>query len=117
MELTIRLTDLQFHAHHGVFEQESVVGNDFIVSVEITVPWSFDEESDDLTSSISYADVYSVVEHIMTRPANMLETVAIKIVNVLREKWPVILSGEVTVCKPHPPIPRCMGQASVSIKF
>lgn len=117
MTLTVKLDDVRFHARHGLFDQETRVGNEFSVSVAVTFPWDGGNPDDSLDSSISYADIFEEVRTVMDRPAALLETVAASIAGHLLARWPQIASGTVTVCKLHPPIASFTGSASVSLDF
>ncbi|MDE6339803.1 MAG: dihydroneopterin aldolase [Muribaculaceae bacterium] len=64
--MTIKLKDLLFHSLIGVEEQERIVGNEFRVNVELT--YSADHfENENLESTISYAEVYALVEEEMRK--------------------------------------------------
>lgn len=117
MEFEIALTDLRFHAGHGVWEQENVIGNEFIVNVKLRIPYSDEIASDNLEATISYADVFSIVEKEMMKPRKLLETVAVSIKKELTSKWPRILSGSISICKSTPPIAGILGKSEVTLFF
>ena len=79
MEYEIALRDLRFHARHGVWEQENAVGNEFIVTVSVKIPYSEAIAADQLDATISYADLFSIVKEEMRRPRNLVEAVAASI--------------------------------------
>ena len=56
----ISLEDCRFHAFHGVLPQERRVGNDFSVSAVVCYTPA-DILSDNLDSTISYADLYEIM--------------------------------------------------------
>lgn len=120
--ITISLTDLRFYAHHGMMEQETIVGNEFIVNV------SFDIHADelklmeargeeDLKFTVSYADVYDVIKSEMAIPSKLLETLAIRIARRLRERFNRIRTGSISITKLTPPIPSISGSATVTYCF
>ena len=55
----IFLDTLRFFAHHGVGEQETVVGNEFTVSLRLQVDIRRAAETDDVADTVSYADVHT----------------------------------------------------------
>ena len=73
-EFEISLADLHFHAHHGVFSQENKVGNDFSVTLTVRIPFSENVMDDDLSATISYAELYGIVEEEMNHPRKLLMT-------------------------------------------
>jgi len=112
MAFIIRLEKLRFFGRIGVFDFERAEGNDFEVNVEIMV----DSESfkpEDLSSTISYADVYEVVEALMQREWQLLESVAKAMHDAITCRWPNTTSVKVKITKLHPPIPGIQGSCSV----
>lgn len=116
-EFEITLADLAFHAHHGVMPQENKVGNEFIVSVSIRIPYSERILDDDLEATISYANLYEIIEAEMREPRKLLETVAATIASRIKSKWQEILGGSITICKTTPPITGITGNAKVTLFF
>lgn len=90
--IEIALSDLHFHARHGVFKQENIVGNEFIVALNVRIPFTDGIDDDDLDATISYADLYDIIADEMKRPRKLLETVANDICLRICGKWPQILS-------------------------
>lgn len=113
----ISLKDLHFHAHHGVMAQERKVGNEFVVSITVAIPFSTSILDDELEATISYAEIYNIVKKEVLTPKKLLETVASSIVLKAKERWPQIISGQVTIRKMTPPIPGVTGFAEVTLNF
>ena len=112
----IRLTDLRFFSRIGVFEQERKVGNEFRLNLEVEIDASgFREE--DLSTSLSYAEIYQEVKGIMTKEWLLLETVSVRIAEVLKQRWPSILSGTVRIEKLTPPIAGIDGHCGIDYRF
>lgn len=110
---------MKFNAHHGLFHQEQVVGNDFEVSVHVDIP--VDEYavlSDSMDGSVSYADIADIVRDVMSGRCALLETVAGRIRKSIVDTYPLVTAGEVVVEKMTPPIPSSrMQSASVTLKW
>lgn len=64
MTSKVVLQGLEFHARHGVFEVESLLGSRFIVDIELYYPFAW--ISDDLKEAINYATVYEWVKQEVT---------------------------------------------------
>lgn len=116
-EFEIVLKELRFFGRHGVLDQETLIGNEFIVDVRVRIPYSDTILDDKLDYTISYADIYTIVEEEMLKPRKLLETVAACICNRLSTTWPQILSGSISICKSTPPIPRITGSSEVRLFF
>ncbi|MDO5074949.1 MAG: dihydroneopterin aldolase [Bacteroidales bacterium] len=102
----IQLTHLRFYAHHGVLPQERIVGGHFIVTLSLRV--ALDETAllhDELSGTVSYAEVYAVVQREMSRPSQLLEHVAARILRAVFEAFSRVESATIEVAKEAPPIP------------
>ena len=122
--LTVSLENLSFFAHHGVMSQENIVGNEFIVTLHVYLDPSRiekdvtgDQSEEFLEHTVSYADLYEIVENVMKIPCQLLETVALRTAKAIKLKFPQILGGEIKICKLTPPIPGITGSASVSYSW
>jgi len=107
------LNNLQFHAFHGVYEQEQKIGNTFLVDLKISADFSKACQSDQLEDAINYASVFEVVKEVMKTPCKLIEHVAENIGKEVKTQFPQVQSIEIKVTKINPPI---VGQLdSVSI--
>ncbi len=118
--MEVRLEDVKFYARHGVFEQERISGNEFIVDLAVEFPCSlesFSDSEEDLGKSISYAELYSIVEEEMGNPRQLLETVACSIARKIRSRYPIMTKGSIKITKNIPPIARLDGRSAIKLKF
>ena len=117
VKTSIFLDDVRFHAFHGVMPQERAVGADFTVSLNVGYDFVKAAESDDLTDTISYADLYEVVKAEMEKPSQLLEHVALRIIKAITAKWPQIGTVDLRLAKYNPPmVADCKG-AGVEMHF
>lgn len=102
----IHIKDMAFYGYHGVLEQETVLGQRFRVTLAIAVDLQHAGETDDLTDTVSYADVFNICQKIVEgKPYKLIEAVAEQIAKAVREAYPVAVKGiRVEVIKPDPPI-------------
>ena len=118
--MQVILEDVRFFGRHGVFDQETVCGNEFAVDVSINIPYSvaMEESAEEkLEDTISYADIYSIVAEEMGKPRKLLETVATSIARILKNRYPQITDGNIKITKVIPPIAGIVGRAAVNLKF
>lgn len=113
----IHLRNLHFHAFHGVMPQERTVGNDYVVNLRAEYPIEQAMQSDDVTQTLNYAEVYAVVEKEMQTPSCLLENVAHRIAQRLFHDFPRIRSLRLEVVKQNPPMGTCGGEAAVEIQL
>lgn len=108
----IVLSDLRFHALHGVFEEEQRFGAEFRVDIEITTTFG---ANDDISESVDYGQVYDIAKAVVTGERfDLIETVAQHIASRV-----LALAGvhavTVRVHKPHAPLPGVFGDVYVEI--
>lgn len=116
MTTQIRLRNIRFYAHHGVMEQERVVGNQFVVNLLISAPIEEAVLTDQLDKTLNYAEVYAVVKEQMDIPSDLLEHVAGRILKALKVSFPTISELEVEVVKKNPPFSGDIESASVIVR-
>ena len=117
MENSIRLNTMKFYAFHGIMEQEKKVGNIFIVNLELFTDLSKASETDELSDTINYAEIYDIVKTEMEIPSNLLEHVAGRILRKIKQQFPVIEKIEICLAKERPPVGGEVESAAVVMKL
>ena len=69
LNTSIFIDEVRFHAFHGVMPQERTVGADFTVSLRVGYDFIKATESDGLSDTISYADLFDVLKREMFIPS------------------------------------------------
>lgn len=100
----IELEGMEFKAYHGVLEQEKVRGNEFVVDFRGELDLSAAAESDSLSDTLNYAQIYDIVAYEMSVPSELLENVAGRIVKAIEAQFPQLVSFSVRVSKKRPPV-------------
>lgn len=110
---TIQLHQLRFFAHHGVYHEEVLAGNEFEVnlSLEVDAP---DEILSRINETINYATVYQIVQNVFSVREQLLETIAMKIAEAVKAEFPQLKKIAVQLIKLHPPIASFTGSVSVT---
>jgi len=111
---TIYLNNLHFHAYHGLFDEEKIIGNEFIVNVEIVL--LNEQIISDLNQSIDYSKVYEIIKDLMNTPTPLLETLVVNISNAIYTFDNNIKEISIKIEKKHPPIQNFIGNVAVSYK-
>lgn len=101
----IKISNLEVYCHHGVYKEENVLGQKFLVSLNLFADLSAASCSDDLTKSVSYGDVCHFVK-------NEMENTTYKLIEALTEQlarkvlihFPIIERVTIEVKKPWAPI-------------
>ena len=114
---TIKVSDIEIFAHHGVMDQERQVGNEFKVSVALTYDAKSAMEYDDVAEAVNYAEVVEAVKGVMSEPSNLIEHVGYRLIKSLLEAFPTVESGSMQITKVHPPLHTSTGGATFSAEF
>lgn len=104
MDSYIILKNMRFFAQHGVAPQERIVGNEFILSLKLKTDVSRAIKTDDVSHTVSYADVYQSVKNEMEIPSRLLEHVGGRIIERLFHDFPTIEEIELSLMKRNPPM-------------
>ena len=113
MESYILLENIIIYAKHGVFPQEAVVGNTFIINLKIKADLSSPAKSDNLDDTINYASVFNIIKKEMSQPSKLIEHVGGRIITELKKKFLLIEEIELKISKQNPPVDGQVEYASV----
>ena len=110
--LTIHLTNLQFYAHHGLYEEETAIGGKYEVNVSVShrearIPVLHIDET------IDYTAVYDLIKGHMLRPRHLLEAVATTLAKDILDTFALADEVNVSIKKITPPIIGFQGSVSV----
>ncbi|MEP7234756.1 MAG: dihydroneopterin aldolase [Ignavibacteriota bacterium] len=103
--MIIRVTGLKLFAHHGVYEEEIRVGNNFEIDIEVEVVVSKERSDDELSYTLDYVMLCRVVKQVSdSKRYNLLETFSTDICGRIMEEFEKALSVKVRVRKMKPPV-------------
>lgn len=112
---SVRITGVKVVANHGVFDFEREERKPFIVDTEVVVDTARAREADDVSSTMSYADLADdATEVIGGNAVNLLETLAGDIAARAIKRGALAVS--VTVHKPEAPVEADFTDASVTVR-
>ncbi|MGL5329601.1 MAG: dihydroneopterin aldolase [Peptostreptococcaceae bacterium] len=101
----ILMKNLGFYGYHGLLKEEAILGQKFFLDIELDVNTKEAGLTDDMTKSVSYADVYEVVKEIVqNKRFNLLEALAENIAKEVLEQFDLVKGIMVRVKKPEAPV-------------
>ena len=109
---SIQLHQLQFFAHHGLYEAEKINGNNFEVDVDIDLIEM--EPVHALSQTVDYVAVYEIIRTRMQQPTQLLETVAQDLAHKIHSYDQRVKQIRIKIKKLNPPIQHFNGAVSVS---
>lgn len=111
----ISVSNIKVYAYHGCWEEEAIIGGDYIVDVTMDVNFKQSAIDDDLSKTADYVVVKEVVYREMAIRAKLIENVAFRIFEALKASLPVCDAIQVRVTKLNAPMG---GQVeSVSVEY
>ncbi len=111
----IFLRDVRLWARHGVMPQEQTVGGEFSVTISVGYDISRAARTDDVSHTLSYADLYALIVREMSTPSRLLEHVAGRIARAVLDTWPEASSVSIELTKLNPPMGACCAGAGVRL--
>jgi len=100
----IRLHNIRVYAHHGCLQEETIIGSDYTVDLEVQADLARASESDNLNDTVDYVHLNAIVKNEMAIPSKLLEHVAKRILDRITSELPLVTKAEVCVSKINPPI-------------
>jgi dihydroneopterin aldolase len=100
----VGLEGMRFVAPHGFYPEEGVLGNTFLVDLYISVDTWKAAHLDDLGETVNYETVYHMVQAEMKKPAQLIETLAERIVLRIQEFYERISGIKIIIRKLNPPV-------------
>ncbi|WP_019415319.1 dihydroneopterin aldolase [Paenisporosarcina sp. TG20] len=103
----IHVNEMEFWGNHGVFPEETKLGQRFRVTLSLAVDLQEAGQTDDLEKTVNYAEAFFICQKIVEgEPAKLVETVAERIATEILSTYKDLVKGcKVIVIKPDPPIP------------
>lgn len=100
----ILVSEIRVYAHHGCLPEETLIGADYEINVVVDFDTKQAAISDDLSHTVDYVCINSIVKKEMSQPSNLIEHVVFRILRKIIDKYPQTNSVEVSVAKQNPPI-------------
>ncbi|HHY22091.1 MAG TPA: dihydroneopterin aldolase [Bacilli bacterium] len=101
----IYLSNMKFYGYHGVFPEETKLGQRFNVDLILEADLKMAGKNDDLRLTVNYAEAYELTKRIVEgKPYQLVEAVAERIAEEVLETFSLVQSCTVKVIKPDPPI-------------
>lgn len=112
----ISLEGMQFYAYHGVYEEEQLTGNHYIVDIDIHTGLNAAASTDDIADTVNYETVYFICKSEMAKPKHLLETVGASIISRIKHQFDTVAAVEIKIKKLNPPLGGRVASASVQME-
>ena len=101
---TIKLTNIRTYSYHGCLPEESRIGSDYRIDLEVKTDLRKSSISDALEDTVDYVLLNRIVVEEMALRSNLLEHVAHRIITKIFASIPSVSRIIVAVAKLNPPI-------------
>ena len=113
--LSIHLQHLRFHANHGLYKEEKIIGNEF--EVDVTVKYYPPQlPVIEIQKTIDYASIFQLIKERMDQPVDLLETFVSETALGILKKFKVAEEVFISIKKMHPPLINFEGNVVVSFE-
>ncbi|RAR49673.1 dihydroneopterin aldolase [Flavobacterium lacus] len=101
---TIKLQNIRTFSFHGCLMEESKIGSDYSIDLEIKTDMRKSATSDELHDTVDYVHLNKVVVEEMAIRSKLLEHIAHRIIKRIFDEIPAVSRVIVSVSKLNPPI-------------
>ena len=100
----IVLENIKIYAFHGCMKEETRIGSDYIINLNVKTDLQDAAISDRLEDTVNYVDLLKIVNEEMAISSKLLEHVAERIVSRILRTMKMVNNLQVKVAKQNPPI-------------
>nr|WP_321233946.1 dihydroneopterin aldolase [uncultured Psychroserpens sp.] len=100
----IKVENIRVFAHHGCLKEETKIGSDYRVDLEVEANLKTSSKTDKLSDTVDYVLLNKIVKEEMQQPSKLLETVARRILKRIFKEDALVKKATVSVSKLNPPI-------------
>ena len=100
----IKVENIRIFANHGCLSEETKIGSDYRVELEVKANLQPSAKSDLLSDTVDYVFLNRIIREEMLKPSHLLETVARRILDRVFNEDKLVKKATVCVSKLNPPI-------------
>ena len=100
----IKVKNIRVFAFHGCLKEETKIGSDYRVDLEVKADLQTSAKTDLLSDTVDYVFLNKVIREEMNKPSHLLETVAKRILNRIFNEDKLVTKTTVWISKLNPPI-------------
>ena len=109
---TISLENLEFYAYHGYYQEENLIGTNFIVDIHVKID-DMQLNEGDLTHTVNYEIIFNIVKLRMNIKYKLLEQFVKDVHDDILSNFNFTKSIEVSIRKKKVPIDGMIGESLV----
>ena len=115
--MDIFIEGLEVYGHHGVTDEEKVLGQRLLYDIRMTIEDCRAAFTDDVADTVDYTEVMDVIVDVATTESySLLERLAQMTAEAIMRRFPVD-EVWVQVTKPHPPVALAVDSVAAAVEL
>lgn len=110
----ILIKDLRVFGYIGLYSEEKLIGNEFIINVKIELLKN-NIDIKNIQDTVNYQEVFNIIQHLLAKPFDLIEGFLNILLDKLKSKFPDIKLVKAEMCKITVPIPNFSGVVGVEL--
>ncbi len=103
--ITIKLYSIKLFAHHGAYEEERLIGNNFEIDIAVDIKMPVGSSNDNLEDTLDYVSLAKIVTRVSeVKQYYLIEAFANDICKMILHEQPTVDSVTIEVRKLNPPM-------------
>ena len=113
--IKVALNGIRIFAHHGFYEAEAILGNEFEIDIVVSIEMA-DNDSDDLKDTLNYEQLFCIIKSEMAERSKLLEHVLYRIKSNLINSYPDQIRGlALSIKKLNPPLGGAVESSEITL--
>jgi len=100
----IKVENIRVFAHHGCLTEETKIGSDYRVDLQVKANLQTSAQTDDLYDTVDYVLLNNIVKEEMAIASKLLETVAKRVLGRIFKESNMVEKATISISKINPPI-------------
>ncbi|MEN2282793.1 dihydroneopterin aldolase [Algoriphagus sp. SE2] len=113
----VSLEGIEFHAYHGAYPEENVLGNRFTLDLELETDFKDAMLKDNLKSTVDYTRIYKLIKERMDVKVKLLEHLGHLIIDDILKVYPDVKKIKITLKKHHPSLGGLVKFSAIQIQY
>jgi dihydroneopterin aldolase len=113
---TVSLEDVRVFAPIGFYEEEQILGNEFLVQASVSFDAGIDDH-ENLDKTVNYEILYQIIHQVMTPKRKLLESAAHEILKEIHSHFSFARAIDVSIKKMNPPFGGDFAHSKVAVQY
>jgi 7,8-dihydroneopterin aldolase/epimerase/oxygenase len=113
----VSLEGIEFHAYHGAYPEESILGNRFTLDLKLETDFREAMVRDELKATVDYTKLYELIKTRMEVKVKLLEHLGHLIIQDILKAYPQVVSISLTLKKHHPALGGLVKYSAVTVSY